>query len=56
MEKRRLNKAPKEASKEETKELLNPMEEATPIVKKTKFRRKGTEDAKSICSSDKDTN
>ena len=55
IEKRRLNEAPKEAPKEETNESLDPIEEATPKLKITKFERRATEDAKSICSSNKET-
>ena len=49
MEKRQLNEAPKEG----TKESENLKEEVIPSPKKTKFGRKATKDAKSICSSNK---
>ena len=56
MEKRQLDEAPKEAPEKKTKESDKLKEEAMPSSKKTKFGRRATEDAKSICNSNKETN
>ena len=40
MKKMKLSKEPKEAPKKETNESLDPMEEATPNLKKTKIWKK----------------
>ena len=55
MEKRKLTEVPKEAPEKKTKELEKLKEEAMPSPKKTKFGRRGIEDAKSIFNSDKET-
>ena len=52
IEKRRLNEAPEEKTKE-SKKLK---EEETPNLKKIKFGRRVIEDAKSVRNSDKETN
>ena len=54
MEKRQLDEIPKEAPEKKTKKSEKLKEEAMPSSKKTKFGRRATKDAKSICNSNKE--